>query len=224
MIEDIQAAVNVDFKGSSNTLRFRLILSEKDVVEVFENRHLLRNGIGEEVLIDEPHASVNECLFHRLKPVFASDNQLTKRQDEVTLECQRAFLFGVVQIDVQRIDVIHADRRDSDDLTAKFVNQRKILSLRVADNDVIVGKQEGICHLSLRRKAFAGTGCSEDKPVWVFKKLSVYHDHVVAERIQPVIESFAALEYFLSGERNKYCRAGCGKSALDFDLIDADGE
>ena len=50
----------------------------------------------------------------------------------------------------------------------------------------------------------------------------VNHDHVVGQRIQPVVESFAALKKLLRGERHENRRAGSGQSALNLHLIDAD--
>ena len=50
VIEDIQRAMHIDFKGSGNPLCFRLALAAQDVVEVFEDGHFLRNRIGKVVL------------------------------------------------------------------------------------------------------------------------------------------------------------------------------
>ena len=66
MIEDIQRAMHIDFKGSGNPLCLRLTLTAQDVVEVFENRHLLRDRIGKVVLIHLADAAVDDGLFHRL--------------------------------------------------------------------------------------------------------------------------------------------------------------
>ena len=110
VIEDIQRAMNIDFKGSCNALCLRLSLVSQNVVEVFENRHLLRNGIGKVVLIAHTDASVHDGLFNGLQAVLAANNQLAHGEDEVGLQGQRIFLFGVVDIDVQRIDVVGADR------------------------------------------------------------------------------------------------------------------
>ena len=46
--------------------------------------------------------------------------------------------------------------------------------------------------------------------------------NVVGQRIQPVIESLAALKKLLRGERHENRRAGSGQSALNLHLIDTD--
>ncbi len=70
VIEDIQRAMHIDFKGSGNPLCLRLTLTAQDVVEVFENRHLLRDRIGKVVLIHLADAAVDDGLFHRLQPIL----------------------------------------------------------------------------------------------------------------------------------------------------------
>jgi len=102
--------VNIDFKGGCDALCLRLLLIPQNVVEVFEDRHFLRLGVCKKLLIDHADATVNDGLLHRLQAVLAADNQLTHGEDEVGFQRQWVFLFGVVRVDVQRIDVIRADR------------------------------------------------------------------------------------------------------------------
>ena len=142
--------MHIDFKGSGDTLCLRLTLTAQDVVEVFENRHLLRDRIGKIVLIHLANAAVDDGLFHRLQPVLAAHNQLTHGEDEVRLQSQRVFLFRVVHIDVQRVDVVGAYRRDADDLTAELLHKGIILRLGIADDDVIFCDEEGVGHFPLR--------------------------------------------------------------------------
>ena len=222
VIEDVQRAVNIDFKGSCDALCLRLLLISQNVVEVFEDRHFLRLGVCKKLLIDHADAAVNDGLLNRLQAVLAADNQLTHGEDEVGFQRQRVFLFGVVRVDVQRIDVIRADRRDADDLTAELLHQRIILGFGVADDDVILGDEEGVRHFTLCGEGLAGTGRTQDQTVGVLELLAVNHDHVVGQRIQPVVESFAALKKLLRGKRHENRCAGSGQSALDLHLIDTD--
>ena len=222
VIEDVQGAVNIDFKGSCNALCLRLLLISQNVVEVFEDRHFLRLGVCKKLLIDHADAAVNDGLLNRLQAVLAADNQFTHGENEVGFQRQRVFLFGVVRVDVQRIDVIRADRRDTDDLTAELLHEGEILGFGVADDDVILRDEESIGHFSLGGEGLTGTGRTQDQSVGVFEPLAVNHDHVVGQRVQPVVESFAALKKLLRGERHENRRAGSGQSALNFHLIDAD--
>ena len=179
MIEDVQRAVNIDFKGSCDALCLRFLLISQNVVEVFEDRHFLRFGVCKELLIDHADAAVNDGLLNRLQAVLAADNQLTHGEDEVGFQRQRVFLFGVVRVDVQRIDVIRADRRDADDLTAELLHKGKILGFGVTDDDVILRDEEGVRHFALGGEGFTGTGRTQDQPVGVLEPLAVNHDHVV---------------------------------------------
>ena len=222
VIEDVQRAVNIDFKGSCDALCLRLLLISQNVVEVFKDRHFLRFGVCKKLLIDHANTAVNDGLLNRLQAVLAADNQLTHGENEVGFQCQRVFLFGVVRVDVQRIDVIRADRRDADDLTAELLHEGKILGFGVADDDVILCDEEGVRHFTLGGEGLTGTGRTQDQPVGVLELLAVNHDHVVGQRIQPVVESFAALKKLLRGERHENRCAGSGQSAFDLHLIDAD--
>ena len=222
VIEDVQRAVNIDFKGSCDALCLRLLLISQNVVEVFEDRHFLRLGVCKKLLIDHADAAVNDGLLNRLQAVLAADNQLTHGEDEVGFQRQRVFLFGVVRVDVQRIDVIRADRRDADDLTAELLHKGEILGFGVADDDVILRDEEGVRHFALGGEGLTGTGRTQDQPVGVLELLAVNHDHVVGQRVQPVVESFAALKKLLRGERHENRCAGSGQPAFDLHLIDAD--
>ena len=222
VIEDVQRAVNIDFEGGCDALCLRLLLISQNVVEVFEDRHFLRLGVCKELLINHADTAVNDGLLNRLQAVLAADNQLTHGEDEVGFQRQRVFLFGVVRVDVQRIDVIRADRRNADDLTTEFLHEGKILGFGVADDDVILRDEEGVRHFALGGEGLTGTGCTQDQPVGVLELLAVNHDHVVGQRVQPVVESFAALKKLLRGERHENRCAGSGQSALDLHLIDTD--
>ena len=194
------------------------------IVEVFEDGHFLRHGIGEKILIDHADASVNDGLLHRLQALLAAYNQLTHGEDEVTFEGQRIFLFGIVQVDVQRIDVVRADRRYPDDLTAELLDKRIILGFRVTDDDVILGDEKGVGHLTLCGEGFTAAGCAENKAVGIFELLAVNHDHVVGQGVQAVIQRLTALKKFLRGKGDEDRSAGSGQCAFNLHLIDADGQ
>ena len=70
--------------------------------------------------------------------------------------------------------------------TFVFLYQRIILGFGIADDDVILRDEEGVCHFTLGREGFTGTGRTQDQPVGVLELLAVNHDHVVGQRVQPV--------------------------------------
>ena len=65
--------------------RFLLILLHQLIVQILQNRHVLRTGIIEIRLINLMDTAVDDRLFDRLQSFLAADHQLAERQDEVSL-------------------------------------------------------------------------------------------------------------------------------------------
>ena len=108
---------------------------------------------------------------------------------------------------------------DFDDLPLQTIHQRRILSLRIIDNNIIVRHQKRIGNLTLCRETFARTGSAQNQAIRVFQLFAVHHDKVVGQGIQPVVQAlFAGLVKFLRGERNEDGRAAGSQSPLDLDL------
>lgn len=64
-------------------------------------------------------------------------------------------------------------------------------TLRVADDDVVFGaNQERIGDLALCGETFTAAGGAEYQPVGVFQQLAVYHDKVVGQSVDAVVQSF----------------------------------
>ena len=113
-----------------------------------------------------------------------------------------------------------AGRADLNDLTFQTVDQRGILRLGIADDDIIIGDQKGVGDLTFCREGLAGTGRTEDQPVRILQLLSVYHDQIVGESIQPVIQGFiAVLEQLLRGKGNEDRRGAGGQRPLDLNQV-----
>ena len=89
----------------------------------------------------------------------------------------------------------------------------------VVDDNIIVRHQKGVCDLALCRETFAGAGSTQNQAIGVLQFLPVYHNQVVGQSIQAIIQAFfSGLVQFLCGERNENgCTAG-GQAALNFDL------
>ena len=105
MVEHIQRTGDVDFQCSGNVLRFLFILRTEGVIQVLQQRHILRLRVVEVIPVDDAHATVDDGLFHRGKPVLAADDQLAQRQNEVGFQAQRVIIVAVIQIQVHRIDI-----------------------------------------------------------------------------------------------------------------------
>ena len=163
MVEHIQRTGDIDFKGGGDVLRFFFILRTEGVIQVLQQRHILRFRVIEVVPVDD--AAVDDGLFHRGKPVLAADDQLTQRQNEVGFQAQRVIIVAVIQIQVHRIDVAGrtvvalAGGRQLNDLTVQALHQRCIFALRVTDDDVILGAdEERIGDLTFCRKRLTAAG------------------------------------------------------------------
>ena len=83
----------------------------------------------------------------------------------------------------------------------------KILGFGVADDDVILRDEEGVRHFALGGEGFTGTGRTQDQPDGVLEPLAVNHDHVVGQRVQPVVESLSLIH--ISDDRSTTTRCNC---------------
>ena len=54
------------------------LLGEKRLIEILQDRHVLRSRILEVLLIDLMHAAVDDCLLHRLQALLAADDELAQ--------------------------------------------------------------------------------------------------------------------------------------------------
>ncbi len=89
----------------------------------------------------------------------------------------------------------------------------------VVDDNIIVRHQKSVGDLTLCRETFAGAGSTQNQAIGVLQFLPVYHNQVVGQSIQAIIQAFfAGLVQFLCGERNEDCRAAGSQSPLNFDL------
>ena len=93
------------------------------------------------------------------------------------------------------------------------------LCFRVTDDDIIVCHEERVADLTLCAERLARAGGAQNQAVGVLQLFAVYHDKVIGQGIQAIIQAFlAVVEQFLCGKRHKNCRAAGGQAALDLDL------
>ena len=131
VIKNIQRAGHIQVQCLRHSVRFRQVLVEQGLVEVRENRHILRAGVCQIGAIDSFHGTVYHGAFNRFQTCFATHDQLTERQHKIRLQGQRAVIFGIIQVDVQRIHIVLAGGRKFDDLPMQPLDQRIILGLWV---------------------------------------------------------------------------------------------
>ena len=131
VIKNIQRARHIQIECLRYPVRFRQVLVEQGLVEVRQNRHILRAGVRQIGAVDGFHGTVYHGAFNRFQTCFAAHDQLTERQHKIRLQGQRAVIFGVVQVDVQRIHIVLAGGRKFNDLPMQPLDQRVILGLWV---------------------------------------------------------------------------------------------
>ena len=71
---------------------FLFILLEQCVIQILQNRHILRYRIIKIFLVDLMHTAVDNRLFYRLQTIFASHNQFTKRKDKISFQRHRIII------------------------------------------------------------------------------------------------------------------------------------
>ena len=62
VIENVQTALDVDFQRSRHMAGFRFVLRQQCIVEVFQQRHIFRDGVLEILAVDHMDAAVNDRL------------------------------------------------------------------------------------------------------------------------------------------------------------------
>ena len=160
VVKNIQAAMHIQFQRCRDPLRLRLRLPFDLVIQIFQQRHILRAGVCDIGAVHDPHSTVNDRLFHRLQTVPSACRQFAERQDKVRFQRQRVIILAVIEVDIHRVHILRAGRRDFDDLAFQTVHQRKIFRLRVADQDIVLCVQEHTHDGTLCGKALTAAGCA----------------------------------------------------------------
>lgn len=83
VVEYVQGTGNINFQCCCQPLCFRLVLLAEKIVQVFQNRHLLRNRISQIFLINQSDTTVNNCLLDWFQACFSTYDQLAERKNEV---------------------------------------------------------------------------------------------------------------------------------------------
>ena len=106
-------------------------------------------------------------------------------------------------------------------MAAQLLHQGRILVLRVADDDVVLGHQHDKGDLSLAAHGFSAAGCAKHKAVGTAELFAVQQNHVVGEDVEAVVHGIAAHEYLLNDEWDKHRQGRCGQAPLDFNMVEA---
>ena len=141
MIEEVQRTIHIEVQRLSHPVGLRDVLGQQGVHQVAQNRHIPRPGVGKVGLVDHLHRPVDDRLFDGLQARLAAHDELAEGQHKVGFQRQRVFFLGIIEVDVQGVHIVGAGRGQPDHLTAQPLHQGRILVLRVADDDIILGHQ-----------------------------------------------------------------------------------
>jgi len=137
--KNIQTAHREQFQRQRDPVRLRVDLLHQVVIEVLQ-RGRLALIVFQIFPIDVSHAAVNDRLLLRLDLIRAH-KLLVERHDKLRLHHQRLPAVAIPLGQIQRIDVaaIWIRGGDGDDLAAQCPHQLAIFTLRVHDDNIMVG-------------------------------------------------------------------------------------
>ena len=224
MVEEVQRTVHIQVQCLGHPVGLRDVLGQQGVHQVAQNRHILRPGVGKVGLIDHLHRPVDDGFLDGLQAGLAAHNELAEGQHEVAFQRQRVFFLGVVEVDVQGVHIVGAGRGQPDHLTAQSLHQGRILVLRVADDDIILGHQHDKGDLPLAAHGFAAAGGAEHKTVGTAGLLAVQQDHVIGKGVEPVVHGVAAHEHLLGDEGDEHRQGRSGQAPFYLDAVEPQGK
>ena len=102
--------------------------------------------------------------------------------------------------------MVWRSRREVDGRTAQSVYERRILILRVCDDDFIVCSKKQRHDFTLREERFARAGYAEYKAIAVDEVFPVGNDKVVANGVHAAVCP-AHIHDFMGAERHEYRHA-----------------
>ena len=219
VVKNVQTALDIDFQRRRHMTRFRFVLRQQCIVEVFQHRHGFGTGVLKVRSIDFVDAAVNDRFLHRLQPLFAADYKFAKGKNKIGFQSQRIIFLGIVCVDVHGVDILGAGRADMDDLPMQTFHQWSILRLRIAHKNIVIRDEKSIANFSLCAERLARAGSAQNQTVGVFQLFTVHHNQVIGQGVQTVVQAFlTVVEQLLRSKRHKNCRAAGGQSPLNFDL------
>ena len=225
VVEQVQTALDVDFKSRRHMMGFLFFLLQKGFVEVLQKWHPLGAGVVEVAAVNLVNAAVDDRFFDRQQALLAADDQFAQREDAVGLQGDGVILLRVVGVDVHGVDVVGAGWRDFDNLSVQSGDKGRILAFRVTYDNIVVCGEKCVGDFPLGCEGFSASGGAEDQAVRVFELLAVHHDKVVGEGIQAVVErARARLKQLLCRERDEDGGGAGGQRPLHLDEVLRQGQ
>ena len=114
------------------------------------------------VPVHVPYGAVNDGLIDGLQALLAANDKLAEGQDKVGLFSARGLSSSaVIEVHIHRVHIlgraVHAFPGRGEAVPparSSRLHKGKILGFGVADDNVVVGNEEGVCDFPLCRKGF----------------------------------------------------------------------
>ena len=224
VIEEVEGAVDIQIQCLRHTVRLRDTLRQQRLHQVAQNGHILRPGVRKIGLVDLLHRPVDDGFLDGLQPRLAPHDELAEGKHKVAFQRQGVLLVRVVEVDVQGVQIVGAGRGQLDDLSAQPAHQGRILVLRIADDNIVLGGQDDEGDLPLAAHGFAAARRAEHQPVGAPGLCAVQHNHVVGEGVEAVIHGVPAHEQLLGDKGDEHRQGRGGQAPLDPDTVEAQRE
>ena len=83
-----------------------ILLLQKLVVEVAQDRHFLRVGVCKERAVHVPNSAVNDGLIDGLQALLAAYDKLAEGEDKVGFQRKGAVVLGIVEVNIHRVHIL----------------------------------------------------------------------------------------------------------------------
>ena len=219
LAEDIQRAGGIEFKGQRDLLRFRLRLLQQHIAEGAESRN--RPGVRR-IAVHIGDTAVDDRLVLRSDALLV--DLLNQRHNELGLY-DNGVVFTVPVHHIHGIQSVSAAGRHTDHRAeiAHSFNKRRVFSLGVTDQNVIVGVQNEEGNQFLCRERLTGAGDTEQECGLVQEICLIAHDEIVGNGIFTEVNA-ALIHDLLHLERHQHRKALRGESSEGIDFSRTDGE
>ena len=219
LAEDVQRAGGIELKGQRNLLRFGLGLFQQHITKGAEGGN--RPGVRR-IAVHIGDAAVDNRLVLRADALLV--DLLDQRHDELRLY-NNGVVFTVPIHHVHGVEPVSAAGRHTDHRAeiAHSFNKRRVFSLGVTDQNIIVGVQNEEGDQFLCRERLTGTGDTQQKCRLVQKICLIAHDKIVGNGVFTEVNA-ALIHDLLHLERYQHRKALRGESSEGIDFSRTDGE
>ena len=146
---------------------------------------------------------------------------LQQGHNELGLECHGASL-AVAHFHIHSVDPIGTTHGIANDRAAQCFHQRAVLTLRVKDDNVIIGGQGDSNNQELGKEGLARAGNAQQHHGLVHQIVHVAEDQIVGNGILPEVNAPRLLN-LLHLEGHEHRKALCSEGSKGIDFSCADG-